>query len=319
MWSDRADEAYKRLTRTITVPDEGASCPSGRATPRARLRLYDRRGAHRRPGRLDDAPRPQRTHVERPEQRRGMPERLEQPGRPGQRAAPVPHALPDVRPDNRPVPPDRDDGRVARRQRQLVRLAAVADRPGRVRRRAGRGVDHGAERLGLAAVPGCLRRRHRDFDRRGQPVVRGRRRSNRRWAITGAPQDLGGSRDRTRNDSVRRGGLGTEGDATVSGTQIGATSRRARATTAWTSAARRRRSLRTSPCETAISGPRRPLACPTAAATRRAATASRCSASESPALDHSCAGGQLDELWCGAPLWLSRRLRSRRVPTPSFR
>ena len=36
MWSDRADEAYKRLSRTITVPAGGRPCPSGPASTSSR-------------------------------------------------------------------------------------------------------------------------------------------------------------------------------------------------------------------------------------------------------------------------------------------
>jgi hypothetical protein len=71
--------------------------------------------------------------------------------------------------------PTGDDGSVERRERQLERLAAAAVRSLGLRGQAGGGLDHVGERLGLPAVPGRVRRRHRDPDRGGQHVVRGRR------------------------------------------------------------------------------------------------------------------------------------------------
>ena len=64
-------------------------------------------------------------------------------------------------------------GTVARGERELGRLAAVRDRPLAVRRFAGRGLDHRAERLGAPAVPRRVHRRHRRLHGRGQHVVRG--------------------------------------------------------------------------------------------------------------------------------------------------
>ena len=181
MWSDRADEAYKRLSRTITVPAGGATpVLLDELQPRAGLRLPDRRGPHRRPGRLDDAARPERAHLERPEHGRVVHGRLEQPGRCGERPAPVPDALPDVRPGDRQLQLDRLERRLERRQRQLERLAAVRDRPRGVRELPGRGLDHRPERLGTAAVPRRLHRRRRGLDRRGHHLVRGRRRPDGR-------------------------------------------------------------------------------------------------------------------------------------------
>ena len=52
--------------------------------------------------------------------------------------------------------PTGDDRPVERRERQLERLAAVADQPPGRRGSAGRGLDHLAERLGLPAVPGVF-------------------------------------------------------------------------------------------------------------------------------------------------------------------
>ena len=108
--------------------------------------------------------------------------RLEQPGRRGQRAASVPDALPDVRSGDGHVQQRPGTTRhVERRERQLGRLAAV--RRSTCRRyagTAGRGLDHVAERLGPPAVPGRVHRRHRGLDRRGQHLVRGRRRPDGR-------------------------------------------------------------------------------------------------------------------------------------------
>ena len=55
------EPSYKRLARTINVPAERRpAVVLGPARHRAQLGLLLRRGAHRRPGRLDDAARPQR-------------------------------------------------------------------------------------------------------------------------------------------------------------------------------------------------------------------------------------------------------------------
>ena len=65
MWSERADEAYKRLSRTITVPAGWRDhVVLDQLQPRAGLRLPHRRGPHRRTGRLDDAARRERPHHE---------------------------------------------------------------------------------------------------------------------------------------------------------------------------------------------------------------------------------------------------------------
>ena len=200
MWSDRADEAYKRLTRTIDGPGgRRDAVVLDELQPRARLRLHDRRGPHGRPGQLDDAAGRERSHVERPDQRSGVHGRLEQSRRRGQRAAPVPAALPDVRSgdgtcSSTPAPTgewNAANGSSSGWQQFQIDLPAYAGP-------AGRDLDHRAERLGLPAVPGRVHRRHRGLDRRGQHVVRGRRRSDGRLdRPRRAPGRRAGSRDRT--------------------------------------------------------------------------------------------------------------------------
>ena len=77
------------------------------------------------------------------QQRPVVPGRLEQPGRRGQRAAPVPDPLPDVRPGDRHVQLDRArrgewnaaNGSSSGWQQCQIDLAAL-------RRPAGRGLDH---------------------------------------------------------------------------------------------------------------------------------------------------------------------------------
>ena len=85
---------------------------------------------------------------------------------------PVPRALPDPQ-RGRDLLQHRLDRLLERRNRRLGRLAAVGGRPQRLRRPAGRGVDHRPERLGHPAIPGRVHRRHRGVDRRGQHLVRG--------------------------------------------------------------------------------------------------------------------------------------------------
>ncbi len=66
-------------------------------------------------------------------------------------------------------------------------LGAYAGQPGR-------GLDHVAQRLGAPAVPGRVRRRHRGLHGRGEHVVRGRRRSDGRLDRAGRPAGSGGRR-----------------------------------------------------------------------------------------------------------------------------
>ena len=64
MYSQQASSAYKRLSRTVDLTGKTTrvAVVQGLLRHRAELRLRVRRGAHRRPGRLDDAARHQRAH-----------------------------------------------------------------------------------------------------------------------------------------------------------------------------------------------------------------------------------------------------------------
>ena len=229
MWSDRADEAYKRLTRTITVPAGGATLSFWTSY---NLELdFDYMIVEAHTVGQDNwttLPDRERSHDERPEQRSVLHGRLEQSRRRGQRAAPVPAALPDVRSGDRRT--------AARRHRDPAGEWNAAngsssgwqqfefDLPAY----AGQQVEISitvAERLGLPAVPGRVHRRHRGLHRRGHHLVRGRRRSDGRLdRPRRAPGRRRGSRDRTCNDWVRRGGLGIkEGAAVATGDRTGTT------------------------------------------------------------------------------------------------
>ena len=170
----------------------------------------------------------ERPYERRPELRPGVHRRLEQPGRRGQRAASVPDPLPDVQPGRRHVQRDRQQRALERRDGPSGGLAAVVGRPGRLRRQPGRGLDHRAERLGLPAVPGRVRRRHRGLDRRGQHLVRDDADPMDGWAIPGAPQDASGSRAR----------IATTGSAAAASASRRARRSRRRTRSTWASASR---------------------------------------------------------------------------------
>jgi hypothetical protein len=113
------------------------------------------------------------------------------------------------------VQPHGDDRLLERRERQLERLAAVAGRPRGLRRSAGRGLDHLAERLGLQQFPGVFiddivvstGEGTTSFEDDGDPMDG--------WTVPGAPQDAEGIEGPNRNDWVRRGGLGIKEGAVV--------------------------------------------------------------------------------------------------------
>ena len=164
MWSQRADEAYKRLlSRTINVPAGGGTLTFWTSYNLEQDFDYLVVEAHT-VGQDDWTTLPDANDhsTRRPHRRPVVHGRVEQPGRRRQRAAPVPEALPDVRPRRRNLQQHGQRRRAARplacRQRQLGRLAAMVDRPLALREQAGRGRDHVTERLGPAAVP---RRVHR--------------------------------------------------------------------------------------------------------------------------------------------------------------
>ena len=169
----------------------------------AALRLRDRRGSHRRPGRLDDAARRERAHQHR--HGRVVPDRLAHP-------APVPRPLPDGGHAGRGVLEHRRRRRVERCDGQLGRLPGLDPRPLRLRGRAGRDLDllrAGLRVLGPRRVPRRRRRhrgRHRDRDDR---LRVGRRRLRGRTSASGLrgrhPARLGGARDaRVRRRTRRR-------------------------------------------------------------------------------------------------------------------
>ena len=158
--------------RVLQAPDADDRRARGRREPvvldlvqhGGRLGLHVRRGPHAGSGRLDDAARRHRAH----EPEHGGDSCTDGEG--WQYAASVPRPLPDVR-RRRQLHADRDaPGTWNAASRSLRRLGAVVDRPGGLRRRAGRGVDRLRQRL---VRPGP-RRVHRRRDRadRHDHVVR---------------------------------------------------------------------------------------------------------------------------------------------------
>ncbi len=98
-----------------------------------------------------------------------------------------------------------------------------------VRRPAGRGLDHLAERLGPAAVPGRVHRRHRGLDRRGHHLVRGRRRPD--WTAGPSPA-------RRRTSRASRARTSTTGSAAAASASRRARSSRPPTRSTWASASR---------------------------------------------------------------------------------
>ena len=83
-FSQAADDSYKRLSRTVdlTGQDDGRPVVHGVLRHRARLGLPRRRGPYGRPGRLDDAARRERAHVERHHGQQQLPADPDRPGAP---------------------------------------------------------------------------------------------------------------------------------------------------------------------------------------------------------------------------------------------
>ena len=165
MWSQRADEAYKRLTRTITVPAEGATLKFW--TSYNLEQDFDYLVVEAHTVGQDD-------WTTLPDSNGHTSDDLSSdescPGgwsNPDDAANLLHPFLTHYQTFNPPreLRQHRHHRAVARGQRVLGRLAAVVDRPGAVRGPAGRGRDHRAQRLGPAAVPRRVRRRHRGLDR----------------------------------------------------------------------------------------------------------------------------------------------------------
>ena len=180
MWSQRADEAYKRLSRTITVPGEGATLSFW--TSYNLEQYFDYLVVEARTAGQDN-------WTTLPDSNGHTSDDLSgDESCPGGWSNPA-DAANLLHPFLTHYQTFNADGTcsntgsertVARGERQLGRLAAVVDRPRGLRRQPGRGLDHRAERLGPAAVPRRVHRRHRGLDRRGHDLVRGRRRSDGR-------------------------------------------------------------------------------------------------------------------------------------------
>ena len=182
-YASHDDEAWKRLTlhdrRAGGLDDASTSRRAGR---RAGLRLRHRRGAHRRPGQLDDAAgggRPRRADP------RVLRDRVEL-------GAPVRRPLPDVRPGGRHVRADRSGRRrLVGPDRRLGRLGQAHYDLSAYAGSAGRGVDLVRHRL------------RRERDHRGRP---GRRRAADQQRRLDADERLRGRRPRRLHDAGRAGG-----------------------------------------------------------------------------------------------------------------
>ena len=216
MWSDRADEAYKRLTRRITVPAGGAlHVVLDELQPRAELRLPDRRGSHRRPKRLDDPAGPKRSHVERPDRDESCPGGWSNPAD----AANVLHPF-------------------LTRYQTFVPASGTCTSTGTTGEwNAANGSSSGWQQFdvdipadlgpqvelsitalsdwGFQQFPGVFiddiqvstGEGTTSFENDGDPLDG--------WTVPGAPQDAGGVEGPNRNDWVRRGGLGIKEGAAV--------------------------------------------------------------------------------------------------------
>ena len=210
MWSDRADEAYKRLTRTITVPAAGATLsfwtsynleldfdyliveahtvgqddwttlPDANGHTSADLSSDQScTGGWSNPDDAANVLHPFLQHYQTFDPATGECSSTGSIGSP-------------------PGEWNAANGSSAGWQRFEIDLVAL-------RRLAGRGLDHRPERLGSAAVPGRVRRRHRGLDRRREHLVRGRRGSDGRLA---GHRRSAGSRRHRRAERERLGSQG---------------------------------------------------------------------------------------------------------------
>ena len=175
--------SYKRLTREIAVPAGGGNLTFWTSyDTEAALGLHVRGGPDGRRRRLDDAAGRQRPHHagDRRELRRRAGASCTRTSTTTRRAT-----------ADRDVHADRHDRRVERRVRQLRRLAAVDDRPVRLRRQDGRDLDRLRQRL-VGPEPRRVRRR-----RRRCRTARARR-SRPGLERLGGHRAAGGQRRRTR-------------------------------------------------------------------------------------------------------------------------
>ena len=198
MWSDRADEAYKRLTRTIDVPAGGTTLSfwtsynlelafdymivEAHTVGQDNWTTLPDENGHTSSDLTDD---------------QSCTGGWSNPDDAANVLHPFLQHYQKFDPATATCSQHRDDRGVERGERQLQRLAAVRDQHPGGAGPAGRDLDHCAQRLGLPAVPGRVHRRHRRLDRRGRHVVRGRRRPD-------------GRLDRPRRAAGRRGDRGTE-------------------------------------------------------------------------------------------------------------
>ena len=218
MWSDRADEAYKRLSRTISVPAGGTTLSFWTSY---NLELdFDYMIVEAHTVGQDNwttLPDENGHTTRRPEHRPVLHGRLEQSRRRGQRAAPVPAALPDVRSTDGHLHQHRHHA-ASGTPRTAAPAAGSSSRsiiPAAWARRS-RSRSPRAQRLGLPAVPGRVHRRHRR--RRPAEGNTSFEEDANRWTAGPSParrRTTRGIEGPNRNDWVRRGGLGIKEGAAV--------------------------------------------------------------------------------------------------------
>ena len=141
----------------------------------AGLRLRVRGGAHRRPGRLDDAARHERAHERR---RRRRAARIRDPFWLNENPFLSHYITRTGTRRRRRLHADRDVRRVERGDRQLRRLPGLGDRPERLHGQAGRGLDHLRDRPGGRSGSACsstTRRSSPTAHTLADDLVRGRR------------------------------------------------------------------------------------------------------------------------------------------------
>ena len=196
MWSNRADAAYKRLMRTISVPAGGATMSFWTSYNLETDFDYMIVEAHT-VGQDDWTTLPDTNGHTSDDLSfdQACPGGWSDPTDAANVLHPFLTHYQTARPADRGVHGDRHQRGVERRVERVGWLAAVGGRPRGIRQRAGGGVDHRAERLGRPAVPGSVRRRRRGVDRCGLDVVRDRRRPDGRMdrarGSAGRPRDRG--------------------------------------------------------------------------------------------------------------------------------